>query len=111
MLASAGLGVSGVLSIERATALMQGYYASGFLYISAICFSKLSLLILFYTVVAVHRMHRRLMLSFGTFVVVWSLASLFVIAFQCELPRPWDMTTLHCFNMVRMAHIIMCIMT
>jgi hypothetical protein len=111
MLASEGLGVSGVLSLERATTLMQGYYASGFLYISAICFSKLSLLILFYTVVAVHRMHRRLMVAFGTFVVVWSIASLLVIAFQCELPRPWDMITLRCLNMVSMAHRCMCIMT
>jgi hypothetical protein len=105
MLASEGLGVSGALTLERATTLMQGYYASEFLYISAICFSKLSILVLFYTVVAVHRMHRRLMLAFGTFVMVWSIASLLVIAFQCELPRPWDVRTLRCFNMVRMAHI------
>jgi hypothetical protein len=83
---------------------MKGYYASEFLYISSICFSKLSLLVLFYNVVAVRRMHRRLMFGFGTFIVIWSMTSLVVVAFQCELPRPWEMMSLRCFNTVRAVH-------
>jgi len=101
ILASEGLGVLGLLTIERADILMKGYYASEFNYISSICFSKLSLLVFFYTIVTRQRIHRRLILGFGTFTAVWSVGSLFVIAFQCELPRPWEMMTLRCFNTVR----------
>jgi hypothetical protein len=82
---------------------MKGYYASEFFYISSISFSKLSLLVLFHTIVAVHRLHRRLMLGFGSFIILWSMASLVAVAFQCELPQPWEMTTSRCFNMVSMS--------
>jgi hypothetical protein len=83
---------------------MKGYYASEFLYISSLCFSKLSLLVIFYTVVAVQRTNRLLVSAFGAFIVVWSLVSLLVVAFQCEFPRPWELMTLRCFNTVRIVH-------
>ncbi|KAH8722992.1 hypothetical protein GQ44DRAFT_621643 [Phaeosphaeriaceae sp. PMI808] len=108
ILASEGLGVQGILTVERANSLMKGYYASEFLYILSICFSKLSLLVLFYTIVAVQRVHRRLVVGFGGFVLVWSIASLIVVAFQCELPRPWEIMTLRCFN-TRAFWIVYCI--
>lgn len=88
------------LSIERADALMKGYYASEFLYISSLFFSKLSLIVLFYTVVASQRTHRRVVLGFGVLLVIWSMASIIVIAIQCGLPRPWQIMTLRCFNTV-----------
>jgi hypothetical protein len=80
---------------------MKGYYASELLYTSSICFSKLSLLYLFYMIVAGRRTQRRVVLAFGGFILAWSLSSLVVIAFQCQLPRPWEMMTLRCFNTVR----------
>ncbi|KAH7397389.1 hypothetical protein BKA66DRAFT_408537 [Pyrenochaeta sp. MPI-SDFR-AT-0127] len=108
ILASEGLGIFGYLTIERADILMKGYYASEFLYISAICCAKLSLLVLFHNIVAVQRMHRRLVLCFGMFIFAWSLSSLLAVAFQCQLPRPWEIMTLRCFNS-RIFWIVYCI--
>ncbi|KAF1850267.1 uncharacterized protein K460DRAFT_350343 [Cucurbitaria berberidis CBS 394.84] len=98
VLASEGLGVFGFITLDRADILMKGYYASEFLYISAICFAKLSLLVLFYNIVVVQRLHRRFVLGFGIFIFVWTISSLLAVGLQCELPRPWEMMTLRCFN-------------
>jgi hypothetical protein len=84
---------------------MKGYYASEFLYISAISLSKLSILVLFYNIVAVQRWHRRFVVGFGTFIVAWCTASLVVVAFQCKLPRPWETLTPQCFDTVSVTHI------
>lgn len=100
ILASEGLGLHAIYSVGRASVLMKCYYASEFLYISSICFSKLPLLVLFYSIVASRRMHRRLVLGLGAFIVIWSAASLLAVAFQCQLPRPWELMTLRCFNTV-----------
>jgi hypothetical protein len=100
ILATEGLGVSGAATDERLDILMKGYYASEFLYISSMCFSKLSLLVLFYGIVAVQRTLRRLVLGFGIFILVWSMASIVAVALQCQIPRPWEMMTLRCFNTV-----------
>ncbi|KAF2026536.1 hypothetical protein EK21DRAFT_73866, partial [Setomelanomma holmii] len=109
VLADEGLGVLGYLTIERAKILMKGYYASEFLYLSSICFSKLSLLVLLHTVVTLQRLHRRLVLGLGAVISLWSIASLVAINFQCELPWPWEMMTLRCFN-TRAFWVIYCIM-
>ncbi|KAJ4299040.1 hypothetical protein N0V90_004284 [Kalmusia sp. IMI 367209] len=97
ILASDGLGVLGILTIKRANTIMKGYYASDFLYVSSLCFAKLSLMSLFYGVL--HKPgQRRLVLGIGIFILAWTLASLAAVAFQCGLPRPWEILTLHCFN-------------
>ncbi|KAH7381312.1 hypothetical protein DE146DRAFT_282001 [Phaeosphaeria sp. MPI-PUGE-AT-0046c] len=98
ILAFQGLGALDPVSTTRLNILMKGYYASEFLYISSICFAKLSLLVLFYTVVAAQRAQRRVVLGLGVFVVTWSMSSMIVTAFQCQLPRPWEMMTLRCFD-------------
>jgi hypothetical protein len=78
---------------------MKGYYASDFLYISAICFAKLFLL--WYFVKTIHRqIERRLVFALGIFTIAWSSASLVAVALQCKLPRPWAMMTLDCYNTV-----------
>lgn len=79
---------------------MKGYYASEFLYIAAIGFAKLSLLVIFHDIVEMQRLYRRSVLALGILIFTWSIASLLTIAFQCELPRPWEMMTLRCFNIV-----------
>ncbi len=78
---------------------MKGYYASELLYVFSLCFSKLSVLVLFYNVVVL-RTHRLFILGFGSSIFAWSVASITAIAFQCELPRPWELMTLRCFNTV-----------
>ncbi|KAF3037065.1 hypothetical protein E8E12_002586 [Didymella heteroderae] len=97
LLTSKGFGVLGFLTVDRANTIMKGYYASELLYISSLCFSKMSILVLFYNVVVL-RTHRLLVLSFGICVSIWSLASVAAAAFQCSLPQPWEMMTLRCFN-------------
>lgn len=92
-------GVLAFLSIDRANSIMKGYYASELLYISSSCFSKLSMLVLFYNVVVL-RTHRIFVFGFGMGIFAWSVASIVAAAFQCELPRPWEVMTLHCFNTV-----------
>ncbi|ORY10111.1 hypothetical protein BCR34DRAFT_470418, partial [Clohesyomyces aquaticus] len=97
ILASDGLGVIEPLTIRRADVFMKGYYASDFLYISSVCFAKLSLLAFFYGV-NIKRGHRRLVQGLGALIIAWTIGSLVTVAFQCGLPRPWEMLTLHCYN-------------
>ena len=82
---------------------MKGYYASDFLYISSVCFAKMSLITFFHSVAA-DRFQRRITQGLGVFVLVWTLASLASVAFQCGLPKPWEMMTLHCYNRVSRKH-------
>lgn len=100
LLAFKGLGYPGPLAIERASVLMKGNYASDFLYISSLYFSKISLLLFFYTVLSVVRMHQKAIAGFATFVSFWSIASIVAIAFQCRLPTTWESSSLRCFNTV-----------
>jgi hypothetical protein len=99
LLASNGLGVLETVTVDRANFIMKGYYASELLYISAMCFAKLSILVLFYNVVALMP-HRFVVLGFGVFIFTWSAASAIATAFQCSMPQPWEMLTLRCFDTV-----------
>ncbi|KAF1829860.1 hypothetical protein BDW02DRAFT_127647 [Decorospora gaudefroyi] len=108
LLSSHGLGLSSASAPQQDDELMKGHYASQFLYISAICFAKISILVLFYDIVAVQRWQRRFVIALGLFVIAWSTASLGAVAFQCELPRPWETLTSRCVNM-RIFWIIYCI--
>ncbi|KAF2870022.1 hypothetical protein BDV95DRAFT_71621 [Massariosphaeria phaeospora] len=100
ILASEGLGILEALTLRRANAIMKAYYASDFLYISSLCFVKLSLVACFYKsyMKNTNPAQRRIVLGLGIFIVGWTLASLVAVAFQCGLPRPWEMMTLHCYN-------------
>ncbi|KAH6629213.1 hypothetical protein C7974DRAFT_183164 [Boeremia exigua] len=97
ILTSKGLGVLDFLSVDRANNIMKGHYASELLYILSLCFSKLSIIVLFYNVVVV-RTHRFFVCGFGVCIIAWSVASVTAVALQCKLPRPWEMMTLNCFN-------------
>jgi hypothetical protein len=95
-----GLGTAGPLMLDQIDLLIKGYYASEILYVAAIGLAKLSILFLFYNVVAMQRTIRRIVMAFGILVSAWTIASVMATAFQCELPRPWDITSLKCSNMV-----------
>ncbi|KAF2258221.1 hypothetical protein CC78DRAFT_587384 [Lojkania enalia] len=97
ILASNGLGILGTLTLRRANTIMKGYYASDFLYVLSICSAKLSLVAWFYDI-GIQRMQRRIVQGFGIFIFAWTLASLIAVAFQCGLPKPWEVMTLHCYN-------------
>ncbi|KAF1936266.1 hypothetical protein EJ02DRAFT_315658, partial [Clathrospora elynae] len=108
ILASHGLGVFGYLTLERVDILMKGYYVSELLYVSAICLAKLSILVFFYNIVIVQRLHHQFVLCFGFLILAWSTASFFAVAFQCEVPRPWVTTTWRCFN-TRIFWVVYCV--
>jgi hypothetical protein len=95
-----GLGTTNPLTLEQADFLMKGYYASEILYVAAIGFAKLSLLVLFYNVVIMQRIIRRVVIAFGILVIAWTIASVVAIALQCEFPRPWEIVSLRCSNAV-----------
>ncbi|KAI1536625.1 Atrophin-1 multi-domain protein [Pyrenophora tritici-repentis] len=97
LLASQGLSDNS-LTIEQTHFLMKGYYISNFMYIAAICSAKLSVLVIFYTIVEVQRWARRIVITVSVFVLAWSIASLLAIAIQCDIPRPWIMESNRCFN-------------
>jgi len=78
---------------------MKAYYASNFLYITSIGLTKLSLINFFYGDRAQSKQGRWIF-GFGIFVLAWTLISVIAVAFQCGLPRPWEVFTLHCYNSV-----------
>ena len=107
ILASNGLGSNdfgalGVLTLKKANRIQKVYYASELLYVSTLGFSKLSLLSFFYGIYH-QRGQRRIVLAIGIFVSVCTLALLATVAFQCGLPKPWEILTLRCFNTVSLA--------
>ncbi|EFQ88355.1 hypothetical protein PTT_15798 [Pyrenophora teres f. teres 0-1] len=97
LLASQGLSDNS-LTIEQIHFLMKGYYVSNFMYIAAVCSAKLSVLVIFYTIVEVQRWARRIVIAVSVMILAWSIASLLAIAFQCDIPRPWVMERTRCFN-------------
>jgi hypothetical protein len=99
VLASDGLGVFGALTIKRANALMKAYYASNFLYVLTIGSAKISLVTFFYSAQCQPK-QRRYIVGFGIFLLAWTLVSVIAVAFQCDLPRPWEVFALHCYNRV-----------
>ncbi|KAF2732505.1 hypothetical protein EJ04DRAFT_412911, partial [Polyplosphaeria fusca] len=97
ILARDGLGVQEALTLRRADNLMKAYYASDYLYILTLCFAKLSLIAWFYGL-NVQTTVRKIIQAFGIFILAWTASSLIAVAFQCGLPKPWEMMTLHCYN-------------
>jgi len=70
------------------------------LYILTLIVSKVSVLILLRQITPV-RLHRRLALWVGVFLVVWGLASFVSSGFQCRLPAAWKILGEHCMDQVR----------
>ncbi|EMD88719.1 hypothetical protein COCHEDRAFT_1109052, partial [Bipolaris maydis C5] len=100
ILTANGRATSFSLTFSQADILSKGYYTSELFYVSGVCFSKLSILVLFFNIVASRQFLRRIVLALGIFISTWTLVSLVTVAFQCELPRPWKTTSPHCLNFV-----------
>ncbi|ENI05566.1 hypothetical protein COCC4DRAFT_102584, partial [Bipolaris maydis ATCC 48331] len=98
ILTANGRATSFSLTFSQADILSKGYYTSELFYVSGVCFSKLSILVLFFNIVASRQFLRRIVLALGIFISTWTLVSLVTVAFQCELPRPWKTTSPHCLN-------------
>ncbi|KAI4234235.1 MAG: hypothetical protein LQ349_003911 [Xanthoria aureola] len=72
-------------------------YASNLLFIVNLCLAKVSVLQMLRTITPV-KLHVRMVLGVGLFILLWSLASEFVAAFQCSMPRPWQVTGNRCLD-------------
>ncbi|KAI4282999.1 MAG: hypothetical protein L6R35_005268 [Caloplaca aegaea] len=72
-------------------------YASNLLFILNLCFAKLSVLQLLRLVTPV-KLHLRLVLGAGAFVILWSIASELASAFQCKTPNTWKVIGNQCFD-------------
>ncbi|KAJ6446908.1 C2H2 type zinc finger containing protein [Purpureocillium lavendulum] len=87
-----GLGKSqDLLSADELDTALKFNYAAGLLYIVAICGSKCAMFLLIARLTR-QSQHLSLVISHGAtcFTAVWALASLFIMAFQCSLPDPWN---------------------
>lgn len=94
------LGSSAPLTPEQIELVSKGYYAFDLFYIFAICFPKLSILVLFYSITPCQRFIRHAVLVFGLVITAWTLTSLAVVAVECELPNPWRTFGEHCIRTV-----------
>lgn len=72
------------------------------LYLLTLSLAKTSTLLLLARLTSV-QFHMLLVRSLGAVVLLWTLASVFAVAFQCGLPRPWDYLGGKCFNSVSKA--------
>ncbi|KJK81726.1 hypothetical protein H634G_02988 [Metarhizium anisopliae BRIP 53293] len=64
-------------------------YASNLVYIVAICGSKCAMFLL---IARLGQDRRHLLTTYGItlFAILWAVVSLFLMAFQCSLPEPWN---------------------
>lgn len=69
------------------------------LYIPAVCCAKLSSLA-FYVYLTPDKKHLRATRAVQALAIVWTTTAVLATAFQCHLPRPWAITSGHCFDQV-----------
>ncbi|KAK3172404.1 hypothetical protein OEA41_005725 [Lepraria neglecta] len=76
---------------------VQSGYASDLLFIGNLCFAKLSVVLMLWTLSPV-RLHRRIALALGLAIIFWAFTSEFVAAFQCSTPESWRLIGNKCIN-------------
>jgi hypothetical protein len=69
------------------------------LYLLTLSLAKISTLLLIARLTSV-KPHMLLIRVVGAVVVLWTVASVFAVAFQCGVHRPWDYLEGKCFNRV-----------
>lgn len=67
----------------------KNYYYANMLFVLALLFSKLSTIFLLMRLAPKPRTRHTCQVV-GTLFSVWALGSIISLAFQCDLPRPWD---------------------
>lgn len=75
-------------------------WAAGFFYYAALCFSMLSVCFL---LVRITKRTDQVRIAYGIAILtaVWGVSAVFVLAFQCTPPRPWDIQPRsRCINLV-----------
>ncbi|KAJ5952228.1 uncharacterized protein N7479_010641 [Penicillium vulpinum] len=86
-----------MLSDLQLESMMKAEFAAVILFIASICFSKLSLLV-FIRNLTPASLDRRFALVLGIFIGLWTIASIFSAAFQCDVPQTWNYLYGSCFD-------------
>ncbi|WEW55540.1 hypothetical protein PRK78_000971 [Emydomyces testavorans] len=92
------------LSKTQLDNVLKADYAANLLFIVSICLTKISLLVLNHQF-ALLRQYKYTIYALGSIVIVWTVASILIVAFQCHLPRPWDYINNSCVTRVRKSHL------
>jgi hypothetical protein len=77
----------------------QGLYALGLTYIPTLCFAKLSIIALL-KLITPDRTHHRMANTTAISIALGAGATELAAAFQCDLPRPWEVTGNRCYERV-----------
>lgn len=72
-------------------------YASAFLYAGTLSCTKLSVVALLWSI-SPKALHRRWCFAIGVLVTIWTVTSVFVIAFQCQIPKTWELNGKKCIS-------------
>lgn len=97
---SAGLGQrASTLSDDDIQILQKNQYAANLLYIASLALARVSVLI-FVMQLSPRRTYKQVSLGLIITISVWSLLSVFTLAFQCSIPKPWDFYGDRCLDRV-----------
>jgi hypothetical protein len=97
-----------ILGLDRkANFFEKAEMAANIFYILSVLLARLSLLSLI-TKLTPNRRHQFVSFALSGLIIVWSIISVFVAAFECRLPNSWDYTREKCINRVGWKNASMC---
>jgi hypothetical protein len=79
-------------------------FVSTILFVLALSISKCSVLLFLYHL-AQSTLSRVGVVTTGVLVLLWTIAVLAVMVFQCEMPTPWDIWTGKCIPLVSLEYL------
>lgn len=88
-----------LLTYEKIEHIQIEVFTSTALFVVAISMSKCSILLLIHKI-ARTSLQRLCILLVDALILVWTVAVMACIVFQCEMPRPWEMWTGKCIPLV-----------
>ncbi|KAJ6445238.1 3-hydroxybenzoate 6-hydroxylase 1 [Purpureocillium lavendulum] len=88
------------ISSTRLDQVMESIYAGSLLYILSLTCSKLSLAVFIRNLTPIAK-DKRVALLVEALIGIWAVIALFGSAFQCALPRTWDVWNGKCFSVIQ----------
>ena len=74
-------------------------YAAKLLFVPGLAATKISILFFLNAITPV-KWHKRVLRILGAAVGVWGLTAVFILAFQCATPSPWNYLSTQCLDRV-----------
>ncbi|KAL9620523.1 MAG: hypothetical protein Q9160_004992 [Pyrenula sp. 1 TL-2023] len=87
----------GSLSLQDIESVEKSTYASEILFVFTLAVSKFAILILIFEITPVQS-HQRTIAGLAAFIAVWSFICVFVVSFQCDAPKTWEVVTGKCID-------------